>query len=166
MVNVHLPLTETSNPLPWSDMFASGNTPMGNAFDLVKDMIEDREIVSSRAYRPTIILVSDGQPTDEWAIPLENLLKSERAGKAIRFAMGIGDDADFNVLKQFIGDVDQEVFTASNAKKVVEFFRYVTMSVTSRMKSNTPNENAPIINNPNNVIPGKINFEDIEDIDF
>lgn len=37
---------------------------MGEAFDLVREMVEDRDIVSSRAYAPTVVLISDGIPTD------------------------------------------------------------------------------------------------------
>jgi uncharacterized protein YegL len=148
------------------NMIAAGNTPMGQAFDLVTEIVENREIVSSRAYRPTIVLVSDGQPNDDWEGPLQELHNSERAGKAIRFAMGIGDDADFAVLNQFIADPEQKVFTAANAKNVVEFFRYVTMSVTTRMKSSSPNEIASIVVNTEITTQGQINFDEVDDIDF
>ena len=40
----------------------------------------------SRAYRPTLVLVSDGKPNGEWEGPLRRLLTSERAAKAERFA--------------------------------------------------------------------------------
>ena len=46
------------------ELTAAGKTPMGQAFELVKGLIEDRETVSSRAYTPTIVLISDGIPTD------------------------------------------------------------------------------------------------------
>ena len=52
------------NTITLSELTASGNTPMGQAFELVKDLIEDRSVVSSRAYTPTIVLISDGIPTD------------------------------------------------------------------------------------------------------
>lgn len=50
-----------------SDSFvfnASGNTPMGMAFKKAYELIEDKTVVSSRDYTPTIVLISDGNPTD------------------------------------------------------------------------------------------------------
>ena len=58
----------------WESMQASGRTPMGEAFALVRSMIEDRNTIPSRAYRPTVVLVSDGVPTDDWRGPLKQLL--------------------------------------------------------------------------------------------
>ena len=46
------------------ELDAYGSTPMGMAFEKVAEMIEDKDIVSSRAYTPTIVLISDGNPTD------------------------------------------------------------------------------------------------------
>lgn len=128
----------------WSDMSASGGTPMGAAFALAQQMIEDTEVIPSRAYRPTIVLVSDGQPTDSWESPLQELLTSERASKAFRMALAIGDDADHRVLEAFLNDPESRVFSAMDARQIQNFFRFVTMSVTSRSRSTNPNL-APVV---------------------
>ena len=52
--------------IEWTDLEADGGTPMGMAFELALQMIEDRSAVPERAYRSTIILVTDGEPTDAW----------------------------------------------------------------------------------------------------
>jgi uncharacterized protein YegL len=119
-------------------MSAAGNTPMGAALDLVRTMVEDPQQVPSRAYRPTLVLVSDGQPTDDWDAPLKRLLSSERASKAARFAMGIGDDADASMLSAFLATPEGRVFQAHEARQIKQFFRWVTMSVTARSRSATP----------------------------
>lgn len=49
---LHTPLTPASE-VKWTPMSASGRTPMGAALGLVTDLVEDRERVPSRAYRPT-----------------------------------------------------------------------------------------------------------------
>jgi uncharacterized protein YegL len=112
---------------------------MGEAFDIAQNMIEDRDVVPSRAYRPTLVLVSDGLPTDDWQTPLKSLLDSERASKAMRFAMGIGEDADKETLKAFLGGQEGRVFEAHEAREIRKFFQWVTMSVTSRSRSANPN---------------------------
>ena len=123
----------------WEPMQAAGRTPMGDAFTLAQEIIEDREKISSRSYRPTLILVSDGMPTDEWRSPLSRLLQSERASKAMRFAMGIGVDADHETLTAFLGNDEGRVFEAHEAREIKNFFRWVTMTVTTRSRSAKPN---------------------------
>lgn len=134
----HLPLG-AARDASWSDLGASGGTPMGAAFDLTREMIEDRNTVSSRAYRPTIVLVSDGQPTDTWQQPLQALLGSERGGKAFRMALAIGADADHAVLQAFLADPEARVYRADEARQIRQFFQLVTMSVSARSRSANPN---------------------------
>ncbi|MSQ84706.1 MAG: tellurite resistance protein TerY, partial [Myxococcales bacterium] len=90
-------------------------------------------------YRPTIVLVSDGQPTDEWQAPLQALLASDRCGKALRMCLAIGADADLDVLRAFLADPEGRVYRADEARQIREFFQLVTMSVSSRSRSTNPN---------------------------
>lgn len=129
---------------------ANGCTPMGHVFSMIKDMIEDREIVSSRSYKPTIVLLTDGIPTDEWEEPLRSLINEGRSSKAFRIAMGIGDDADKDMLSEFVSSAEL-LISGDNAGDIKKFFRFVTMSVTSRMKSQTP-DTPPIVEFPNDEI--------------
>lgn len=137
---IHQPLLPASQ-IQWTDMQALGPTPLGAAFDLTTSMVEDRNKIPSRAYHPNLILVSDGQPTDNWQEPLKQLLTASRTSKALRFAMGIGADADYDTLKEFLTGQHPEipVFRADETTKIQQFFRWVTFSVTSRSKSANPN---------------------------
>jgi uncharacterized protein YegL len=54
-------------------------------------------------------------------------------------AVGIGPDADLDVLKQFVGTAEGKVHRAQDARQIREFFQFVTMSVTSRSRSAAPN---------------------------
>ena len=148
-VNVLQPLADIDG-LQLPELNAAGNTPMGEAFDTVREMIEDRNVVSSRAYAPTIVLISDGIPTDcseeiyhrkeysKWE-PLNNLHSAERSSKSQRLALGIGADADFGMLKEFINNTEIPVIKANDASGITKFFRWVTMSTVARMNSVNPN---------------------------
>lgn len=150
--NVELvqPLTDI-NGLTLTELSASGNTPMGQAFETVMEMIEDREIVPPRAYTPTIVLISDGIPTDcseemyrrrnyfDWE-PLKGLHSGERSSKCQRLALGIGEDADTEMLKAFIDNPEVPVIKTKDASGITKFFRWVTMSTVARMHSVNPNE--------------------------
>ena len=135
-----------ANKFVWEDLKATGKTPMGSAFSLATEWIESREIIPSRAYSPTLVLVSDGQPDkgDPWEHSLQILLQSPRGKKAQRLALAIGAGADENVLKAFIANPDVPVLRANDASNISQFFRFVTMSVCSRLASIDPNQPLPI----------------------
>ena len=116
---------------------AQGRTPMGQAFLMIKDLIEDKNIVPSRSYKPTIVLLTDGIPTDNYAQAMSSLINEGRSSKAFRIAMAIGEDADKSMLGKFVSSPDLLV-SGEHAVDIKKFFRFVTMSVTSRMKSQTP----------------------------
>lgn len=133
-------LLQPARNIKWMDMQVSGATPMGGAMALAKDLIEDKERIPSRSYKPTIILVSDGGPNDAgWEQSMDALIHSGRSSKADRMAMAIGTSADKNMLQSFLDDPEKEVFVADDASKISTFFKFVTMSVTSRSRSSNPN---------------------------
>jgi len=136
----HLKLTPAHMIERMDDLVAAGGTPMGSAFRLVAEMVENKELIPARAYRPTIVLVSDGWPTDDWEDAFKALTHSERAKKATRMAMAIGSDADKKMMASFINDPETPVFEAHHDQDIVRFFRAVSMSVTNRSRSTTPNQ--------------------------
>ena len=99
---------------------------MGAAFEITRQIMEDKDQLPSRAYQPIIILVSDGLPTDEWEEQFKELCQSDRAKSSPRFAMAIGNDADENMLKHFMNDREAPLFKG-NARDIHRFFRAVTM---------------------------------------
>lgn len=137
-----LPLTPASE-VTWEPMSASGGTPLGEALTLAAGLFEDKEQIPSRAYRPTVLLVSDGMPTDAWEEPMRRFIHEGRAKKADRMAMAIGADAVETMLAKFLNDPEKQVFHAEDAAKIRDFFRFVTMSVVTRSRSNNPNQPPP-----------------------
>lgn len=137
-VLLHTPYTSAKD-IEWQDMKVSGMTPMGTAFSMAKAMIEDKETTPSLAYRPTIVLVSDGAPNDSWEQPLRELVNDGRSQKCDRMAMAIGSDASNSVLNEFVSGTENKVFTAQDSSQIQEFFKFVTMSVTTRTQSQNAN---------------------------
>ena len=143
---LHVPL-QPASAVKWIDMAADGGTPMGQAMALAADLVEDKDKIPGRAYRPTVVLISDGQPTDSWQGGLERLTQQGRAQKADRMALAIGGDADVDMLRRFLADEKKQVFVAADARRIKDFFQFVTMSVTARSRSANPND-APQLQNP------------------
>jgi len=133
------PPYKKSPEIQWIDLVVSGNTPMGTALKMAKSLIEDKETTKGKWYRPAVILVSDGQPTDEWEKPMNDFINEGRSSKCDRMAMAIGGDTDENVLGRFIAGTENPLFYAHNAKDIHNFFKLVFMSVSKRSRSNNPN---------------------------
>ncbi len=120
----------------WDDPDARG-TPLGATFKIIKSLIEDKTVVPSRAYRPAVILVSDGHPTDGWQGPLTSFTKDGRSSKCDRWAMAIGRDADAGVLGKFIegttndDGTQRKLLYARDARTLRDNFKFITMSLTN-----------------------------------
>ncbi|GGQ28720.1 uncharacterized protein YegL [Actinomadura coerulea] len=139
----------------WEDMRPRGRTPLGEALDLVNDLLADEDVISRRAFTPTLVLVSDGLPNDDWRGALERLLASPRGGKAVRLAVGVGQDMDeeaFDVLRAFIDDPVIQPVRADEAHLLSRYFSWVTMSVTARARSTRPNDTS------------HMSFDELEDL--
>ena len=118
-------ITPPSGPLGigdiiWSDLQPEGMTSMGAAFTELDSKLSRTAFLASQtgAYAPVIILISDGEPTDEWAPALDNLRKNNWFKHAIKIAIAIGDDADKNVLASFTGN--QETVVSVNDKHTLK----------------------------------------------
>ncbi len=149
-VNVHQYPTDVRE-IKFEELTASGKTPMGEAIRVVTDLIENKEIVKSKDYAPTIVLLSDGYPTDfdgpenptienylEWE-PIKNMHESPRCQKSLRVAMSVDAGTDLNMLRAFLQN-ETEPMLANDAEDIVKLFKWVTMSTISRMSSVNPDD--------------------------
>lgn len=117
---------------------ANGNTPMGAALEMAKDMIDDKNVTPGKWYIPSVILVSDGEPNDSWEEPMRKFINEGRSKKSQRLAMAIGQDANITILEKF-ADNQQFVFHAEDAHDISANFKKITMSVSQRSVSKNPN---------------------------
>ena len=127
----------------YEDMEACGGTPLGETLTLVKEtLIEDKNALPSRSYRPMIVLVSDGMPNDEWESPLQAFCETGRSSKCFRMSLSIGNEKGteaYEMLRKFASNSEM-VFTADSASTIKRFFKFVTISTVGRSQSLNPNE--------------------------
>ena len=142
-VNYDVPLKPARDINEMTCLDASGSTPMGTALRMAKDLIEDRDIIPSKGYRPMVILVSDGGPNDDWQPAMEAFISEGRSSKCDRFALAIGRDADRNVLKRFLAGTENKLCEANDAAKIRNFFKFVTMTAEHKTLSANPNLSLP-----------------------
>ncbi len=124
----HLEQSTPIESFEWEDLKVEGVTDLGAAFNLLKGALSVSNM-SERALPPVIVLISDGQPTDEYKSALANLMQEPWAVKAVKIAIGIGRGANKRVLKEFCGESGIEVLTADNAETLVEYIKWVSTVV-------------------------------------
>ena len=113
----------------WTDLSANGLTSMGGALRLVTDDALKTPPMPERALPPVLVLISDGQPTDDFAGGLQALMAEPWGKKAVRLAIAIGEDADTSVLQRFIGHVEIKPLQANNAEDLVKYIRWASTAV-------------------------------------
>jgi uncharacterized protein YegL len=112
----------------WEDLEAGGVTAMGMALGIVADQLKIPPM-TDRALPPVLVLISDGQPTDDFAGGLQALMNEPWGRKAVRVAIAIGEDADQEVLKRFIGNPELKPLQANNPEALIKYIRWVSTAV-------------------------------------
>lgn len=100
--NWHLQDPTPVDELQWQDLQSGGVTAMGEALELVAGALRSPPM-EERALPPVLVLISDGQPTDDFEAGLRLMMRQPWAQKAVRLSIAMGHDADLEVLQQFIG---------------------------------------------------------------
>lgn len=112
--------------LDWPEVNADGHTDMGRALQLVAEALH---ALPGHGLPPVLVLVTDGQPTDNFKEGLDALRAEKWGEKAVRVSIAIGDDADRNVLRKFIGNAAVEPLDAFSSGALVELIRWVSTVV-------------------------------------
>lgn len=150
----------TENPVKvedyvWEDLEAGGVTDLGKAFELLSAQLDVNQM-GDRALPPVIVLLSDGQPTDDYKKSLEKFKKLPWAKKAVKIAISIGQDADDDVLLEFTGNREY-VLQANNAKALATMIKWAStvISTVSTGATNTGDVGVglPVAGNTSNVNP-------------
>jgi uncharacterized protein YegL len=99
------------------DSTSGGNTDLGAALTCLGDALKSPPHPPRRVIPPLVVLLSDGEPTDEYEAPLAALDSLPWGKKAQRYAVAIGQDADLEVLQEFTRD-PQKVLPAANSQQL------------------------------------------------
>jgi uncharacterized protein YegL len=147
--NQVMPLARAADA-EWPDVAATGDTPLGAALTMLVDMLEKPGLFTKRDFRPIIVLSSDGDPNDDWKVPLERLNTSTRGKQLDRLAAAIGPDADRVMLQTFVQPAIDDpktsgaVYNAGSEVDMVLLFKAASWLASTRSKAANP-DGAPKI---------------------
>ena len=124
----------------WKDMEADGPTSLGAMLNSLNEKMSRKAFLGDNPcgyLAPGVIILSDGEPTDDWKGPLEKLRKNNWFKNAIKIAFAIGDDANKEVLSEICGSTEA-VISIDDPEKIRSYIRLVTATVSKTgTQSNT-----------------------------
>ncbi|MBQ4480390.1 MAG: VWA domain-containing protein [Victivallales bacterium] len=125
------PVNQVNDNVP--TLTANGMTPMGEALRTADQELKARRRLYKNkgisSYKPWIILMTDGQPNDDWEAAARSMRELGEQRKLQYIGIGIGESADFDTLRQVLPEHPGPVKLKGLCFK--EFFSWLTDSLKS-----------------------------------
>jgi uncharacterized protein YegL len=125
-------------------LYASGSTPMGAGVKLGLDLLEARKEDYKRAgvdyYQPWMVVMTDGEPTDDISNAAARIKELVAAKKLTVFPIAIGDSANLPTLAKLSPTRPPLRLKGLNFR---EFFTWLSRSV-SRVSQSMPGESVEL----------------------
>ena len=113
----------------WNDIEPFGFTDFGAACNELADKLSRKKYMNSKSgyKKPVIILLSDGEPTDDdiWPDALNRLKTNNWFKLSIKIALAV-DSADEDVLGQFVGS-PEGVYRVEDTQKLKKLIKIVAV---------------------------------------
>lgn len=135
----HIPQPTPVEDFEWKDLSADGVTDLGQALSKLAEQLTVANM-PRRGLPPVLVLVSDGQPTDDFEAGLEELLATPWGDKAVKIAIAIGDDADEEVLQKFIDTPELEPLQANNSEELTRYIKWASTEVVQSASTGSSEE--------------------------
>ncbi len=117
----------------WPELGTDRLTNTGMALDLLCGEL-DISKMPRRGFPPVILLISDGQASDNgrYHAALQNLLSLPWGKRAVRIAIGVGQDHELDEaeLRAFNSDVERPLLRAHNVAELVEQIKWASTAAT------------------------------------
>jgi uncharacterized protein YegL len=138
---VELPFTSATNFYP-PNLSSQGDTPMGSAIIQALELVRDRKNECRQNgisyYRPWVLLITDGSPTDAWKAAADAVREGEASKQFAFFAIGV-KGANMEVLQQ----ISVREPLSLDALKFRQLFSWLSSSLRSVSRS-TPGTEVPL----------------------
>ena len=120
----------------WARLRASGVTSMGAAFkELSLRMSRNSYLNSpSLSFAPVIFLMTDGYPSDDYREGLKELQSNSWYKFGLKAALGIGEEANDDVLAEFTGSKDTVVhaYTGTQLAQMIKIIAVTSAQIGSK----------------------------------
>jgi uncharacterized protein YegL len=125
----------------WNFIDAAGVTDFGAACRELNSKLSTKAFMqeATGSFAPAIFLMSDGEPTDDWTSGLAALKQNNWFRAAVKVAVAIGEEANKEMLKEFVGSMEAvlTVHSAAMLKKMIRFVSVRASQVASKSSNVT-----------------------------
>ncbi len=113
----------------WRTLEAGGLTALGDACNELNNKLSKKAFMQDAvgSYAPAFILMSDGEPTDDYKHGLEKLKGNPWFRAGIKVAIAIGNCENQSVLAEFTG-TSEAVLTVHNKEQLKSIIRFVSVT--------------------------------------
>ena len=115
----------------WHDVQAGGLTSLGAALSSLNQKMSRKGFLGENPMgylAPGVIILSDGEPTDNWQNALAALKQNNWFKSAIKIAFAVGDDANKQILGEICGS-QEAVISIDDPEKIRSYIKFVTAAV-------------------------------------
>ena len=143
---------------------------MGEACEKLNEKLSKNAFMSDATgnYAPAIILISDGNPTDNYRKGLDKLLHNNWFKQAIKIALAVGRDVNQDMLADFTGNIETVVpiHNKSQLQKMIKFVSVRASQIASKSAAISDNVAIdPSINSRQQEVIEALNNLDKSDMD-
>jgi len=154
----------------WKDLNADGLTALGACLKSLNEKLSRKSFLSENPLgylAPGIILLSDGEPNDDWESQLEELKKNKWFKSAIKVAFAVGDDANCDILAKICGS-KEAVIEIEDSEKIRQYIKFVTAVISRTQTSgNNDKDSQTVVNTALQTIdddtPIAVDIQDVDD---
>ncbi len=111
------------NTFQWPDINAGGKRDMGKALQMVADELTILPM-ETRNISPVLILITDGDSTDNAEQGIQAILDKPWGRRAVRLGIGIGSNAPYELLQKFINNPEVPPLHACDIEQIANYIRW------------------------------------------
>lgn len=120
----------------WAKLTPSGVTSMGAAFEELASRMSRNSFLNSPSlsFAPVMFLMTDGYPSDDYKKGLKALQANSWYKFGLKAALGIGDEANDDMLAEFTGSPDNVVhaYTGGQLAKMIKIVAVTASQIGSK----------------------------------
>lgn len=134
---IAMPFTSCSDKVKVPMFNAVGSTPLGKALNLaLNEVSKQRTLFSDNgipAYKPWIIILSDGMPNDDWQAAAQKAISQSNNGELVYLGVGVGNDINMSRFSKLLpANCPPKKL---DGMKFVKFFKWLSDSLKSVSQS-------------------------------
>ena len=121
---------QSPEKIMWTELEANGLTDLGEACIELSKKMSRKEFMQSASstFAPIVILLSDGDPTDNYKKGIETLRGNKWFTNALVLALPIGTDVNLDILAEFTGNKEAVLKPVTNAAELKKMMKTVSIT--------------------------------------